>query len=192
ALAAAVMAWYLHSLMDAPQLLALTFVVAVVVGLAILFIPPVQHRIAASIHLGRSDATLARLSGRWTIWRLLVPTIRRNLLLGVGYRSYWNQQSRDQMRRDCGFENPVWTAHSIYIEALLSGGIIALALLLLTAVHVLWLAFSVHNSEGSFVVALIMFVLVSGGAESGFTLPRFATFAVILVLTAFGGGGYIP
>jgi len=186
ALSAAALAWFIHANFDTPKVL-MYFLLPLLLGIAaVLFIPAVRGRVSTAIHLGRVDATISRLSGRWIIWRDLWRTIRKRPLLGVGYGSYWNVNNKTRLMRKYGFKDPIWSAHSIYFESLLDGGIMALGLLLLIASYTLWIAVPTPTLNGSVITALITLVLVTGLAESGFTRPRFSAFSAMLVLGSLG------
>jgi exopolysaccharide production protein ExoQ len=95
-------------------------------------------RISHVLLLGRPEdvSTVATLTGRTELWQELVPYVYERPLFGFGYGCFWTPQRLTQLTRRQGWV--FGSAHSEYIEIVLSVGVLGLAAYCLTGLAVLW------------------------------------------------------
>lgn len=132
---------------------------------------------------------LTQIGRRDLIWEPLLTAIGERPITGYGYLGYWVDEGR----------NSVEDAHSIYVELLLDGGVIALVLFLVTIGAAMLRQFVITRQQLSadhvVALALLAFALVQGLAESQFIRPTISLFFLLcLVLrTAIeSGSDFLP
>ncbi len=129
-----------------------------------------------TLMLGRQDNS-AELTGRLPIWTELMHYVDRRPLIGYGYESFWTAENIEDLS-----ETLEWRfrqAHSGYIDAILSAGLVgALCLLLIVLLGIYKAAVRFRNNNYicyCLTLGLLIFGLVDAFLESGMIGENFVT-----------------
>ena len=126
--------------------------------------------------LGRNEH-LGNLNGRTELWELLLGYAAQQPITGYGYRSFWTPATINDVSGELYWG--ISSSHSVYLEALLSVGLVGLALLLLSVGSAAIRSYSlwIRTSDIGFAFAAALFVYgaIDGVMESGFFAPSFVT-----------------
>jgi len=126
--------------------------------------------------LGRNEH-LGNLNGRTELWSLLMGYIARSPLVGYGYRSFWIPKNITDVSNELYWG--ISSAHSVYLETLLSAGLIGLALVLAWTICVALRSLKLWNRSGdiglAFFLSLLVYASIDGILESSFVAPSFLT-----------------
>ena len=133
----------------------------------------------AILRLSRRRVGLITFDQRRDIWEPLLDAIGERPIAGYGYLGYWVEGGRNSVR------NP----HSMYIDLLLDGGVIAVVLFLGAVAAPLLILFQRvrHRPSANEVIALaiLVFAVVHGLTEAYFSRPTIGLFFLVcLVLRA--------
>jgi O-antigen ligase len=129
--------------------------------------------------LGRAEES-DTLSGRAFIWPEVTYFASQRLLFGYGYESFWTPAHIDTISSNLGWG--LREAHNAYLEALLSLGLIGLAVLLLVAGAALVASIrgyhATRNPAYLLPLGLTVFSLINAGCESGMVVVNLVPFVV--------------
>ena len=150
-------------------------------------IPPVRSRVWSMLLLGRDRKDLQTLNARTLIWSLHWPYARKHPLLGNGYCSIWTDTHQEELHKVYPFGIFIRQAHSVYLDYLLNGGIVALSLLLAAFWIAGTTAFQMSSPTGPLLFALITYAMVHGLCESTLANHGHRTFAFFAILVAMSG-----
>ncbi len=132
--------------------------------------------IADILLLGRNEH-LSNLNGRTELWSLLLEYIARRPFLGYGYRSFWVPKNINDISNELFWG--ISSAHSIYLETILSVGLIGFVLWIVWTVSVGMHALSVRKRTGgmgvAYLLAMLVYASIDGMLESSFVAPSFLT-----------------
>lgn len=127
--------------------------------------------------LGRTEHA-GTLTGRTELWEELGFYAEARPAIGYGYGSFWTPRHIEDVS-----ETVFWgldSAHSVYLEATLSVGLIGAGLLAAAVLAGIARGAGEYRATGdpggALVFALLVYGLVDGVAESNFLLPSFITF----------------
>lgn len=127
-----------------------------------------------AVLLGRTDG-FGSLSGRIPLWCELLPYVQNRPLAGYGYNSFWTQQHIAEI--SAVSEWAIHTAHSVYLDTILSVGLVGAALLALIAAIGAWRLgrqyVATRDTGYAFLLGLLVFGAVGGIMESSFLQPMF-------------------
>lgn len=133
-----------------------------------------EDALGNAILLGRTDQS-ASLSGRIPLWHELLPYIENRPLVGYGYNSFWTQEHIADISEVS--EWAIHTAHSVYVDTLLSVGLVGATLLFLIVMIGAWrlgAQYSATRDGGyAFLLGVLVFGAVGGVLESSFLQPMF-------------------
>jgi O-antigen ligase len=133
--------------------------------------------------MGRTE-DVSSLTGRLPLWEELLRSIGDRPFVGHGYLAFWEKEKIDYLSALLKWEIP--HGHNMYLDVLLDGGYIGLALFLLIFVVSLYVTFRRvivnYDRDVSIVFGLLVFALVHGFAESLFKLPTFLSFMLVTLL----------
>ena len=138
--------------------------------------------------LGRSEES-SSLTGRIPLWSELSYYVDKRLMTGYGYEAFWTPD-----RIATVSEEMQWglrEAHSAYIDAVLSIGLVGAALILLAVAtglfHAAVRSVKFRDPAYGFCFGLLVFGLINALTESGMIMPTYATFvaACCLAYAAF-------
>jgi O-antigen ligase len=128
--------------------------------------------IADAVLLGRSDDAES-FSGRVPLWGELLTYAFQRPLCGYGYDAFWTPARVEDVSAFAGWTVP--SAHSAYIDTLLSVGFVGAALLAAFAATALCGAvrrYAVGGDPGmAFILGLLVLGLINATMESGFVQP---------------------
>lgn len=148
-----------------------------------------QKQMTNVILLGRTEH-VASLNGRIPLWNELLPYVRQRPLQGYGYDGFWNAHHIEDLSEISQWA--IHVAHSMYLDVLLSVGLIGAGLLLLAGAlgayrHARQYLIAGDSSSGFF-FGLLVFGAVTGVLESGFIQPMFVPMVAAcgLAQAAFG------
>lgn len=151
----------------------------VLVGLAVAAAVAFRHEL--SERLGRQEF----LSGRVAIWDVVFDYIRERPVRGWGYMSLWTQPEIFASQRAARL-NPVYEAHSGYLEILLGVGLIGLALLIVVCVvalvRVVRAMWFLSNVVAAWSVAMVVYTVVVNLTET-FVGPNLLPWAMLCLAT---------
>ena len=137
----------------------------------------VQRDATNAALMGRSDDAES-LSGRVPLWGELLTYAAQRPVLGYGYDAFWTPTHIEDISAFA--EWAIHTAHSSYIDVLLSTGAVGLVLALaaaLTAVGRVTASYMRSGDPGAgFVLGLFVFCLVNGLMESNVSQPHCISF----------------
>ena len=141
----------------------------------------------SALSLGRAEASESTMTGRIPLWtELYERNISKHPILGYGYGGFWTPQQSEKITSDQGWQ--VGAAHSIYIDAALSLGVVGLILYLAILLLVLYQAIreAGHGREdGWFFGCLVLCALFVGFSDSEpWFISSIYLFACIQALTA--------
>jgi exopolysaccharide production protein ExoQ len=148
----------------------------------------------ALLRLGRQEdvSTVVTLTGRTTLWHTLFQYASERPLLGYGYGGFWTPQRLAAITQREGWV--FGSAHSEYVEIVLSVGVLGLAVYCGTGLAALWrLAAGYWRSRAesyAFGAALIVLVAVDMLANSfplDPSLPMVSCLAVVAGLAVVWG-----
>ena len=149
--------------------------------------------IRAASQLGRNEEGGA-LTGRIPIWTELLPFARERLLTGYGYDSFWTPDRIDIVSGDVQWG--LREAHSAYLDAVLSVGLVGMLTLVGAALMGLFRSAQRYLKTGDvnycFIFGLLMLGLIDSATESGMLMTGFMPFVALCGLgrLAFCGDGY--
>jgi hypothetical protein len=129
-----------------------------------------ESGLAAFVSLGRSDSAQARtLNNRTGVWKLILSSVGRRWVCGVGFGAFWDVSRIERIR--ASFPFPVLTCHSDYLEIVVRSGAIGTALFVATVLSSMFLALGLHVADGYFIFSLFVFVVIEGFLETAFSRP---------------------
>lgn len=138
------------------------------------------------ISIGRIESDTSTFSGRSFIWHDLLPNLWDRPIIGYGYGAFWSLERIEQISYS------VWIAtdaHSIYLDTILSIGIVGLTLLLAILFYGILRASidakRLNSNEYAGIAALLLYSLIHGIFESNLVswgLFQFITMTVIATL----------
>jgi O-antigen ligase len=131
--------------------------------------------------LGRTEQAES-LTGRSEIWEEVLRYVAVRPWTGYGYESFWTEDHIRRIADNIFFT--ILSAHSGYLELILSVGIIGLALylgtLLVAGAQTSWLVMRSTGPQFALLLGLILFALVCSAMESTMVTPNWA----VLILGA--------
>ena len=169
-------AWYLSTSKTKKTLVGIGL--PVVVCAAALFGLLIGLELLASVdtavQMGRgADAGFGTLNGRLPLWDSLVEYVAARPILGYGYHAFWTGERIYEVSIQQEWTVP--TAHSAYIDVILSVGLVgaaafgAIIFIALRRATIRCLATGSHGD--AFALSTIVFALASSIFESGFLQP---------------------
>ncbi len=161
---------------------ALLFVVGA--GVYVGYTEGVYNSLIPFLTRGNAEAT-ATLTGRIPLWEIVFSQIQDNPWLGVGFAAFWNPQNYARMEQLAGF--PVVSAHSGFLDMLLSTGAFGLAILLafcLCALVMVWGKARRGDPLGWLAFLFLGFYVLQNLTSSIFT--EFYEITLIVVLAVLG------
>lgn len=123
----------------------------------------------SALSMGRAEASESTMTGRLPLWtELYERNISKHLIVGYGYGGFWTPQQSEAISSDQGWT--IGAAHSIYLDATLTLGVVGLFLYL--AVMLVVLARAVREAicgrqEGWFFGCFVLSALFDGFSDSG-------------------------
>lgn len=125
-----------------------------------------------AVNLGRESETAAG-NGRYPIWTTCWDMVARRAPIGFGYENFWLPERIEYVSWTVGW--PLSSAHSAYLEVVLSIGLIGLALYLAVIGLGVTHTFVRHQSTAEIGAGFLFGVLLLGAIqalmESGFSSP---------------------
>ena len=122
----------------------------------------------SALSLGRTEASENTMTGRLPLWtELYEKGISKHPLVGYGYGGFWTPQHDQKISSDQGWQ--VGAAHSIYLDATLSLGVIGLFLYLTILLLLLYRAIREARrgrQDGWFFGCLVLCALFDGFSSS--------------------------
>jgi len=173
------------SLIEVPRISARTKLFAGVTGawsvaaILLLFLTlqfEFADHLANAVTLGRNEH-IGNLNGRSELWELLLKYAVKRPLTGYGYRSFWTPAMINDVSDELYWG--ISSSHSVYLEALLSVGLVGVLLLgfsIVTAAvrsYLLWMQTS--DIGFAFGAGIFLYGAIDGAMESGFFSPSFMT-----------------
>jgi len=144
-----------------------------------LFGANIEDRFTQAVMLGREEES-ETLTGRIPIWTELSTHLRAKPLLGYGYESFWTAPHIEAVSDEMQW--PLREAHSSYIDAMLSIGLIGTAALLAAVGLGLCRSAAAYRRTAdpgfAFTVCMIVCGLCDACLETGMGGPTFATLMV--------------
>ncbi|QDU90005.1 O-Antigen ligase [Pirellulimonas nuda] len=141
------------------------------------------ERIETALAMGRTEE-LGSLTGRLPLWEELLDHVAKAPILGYGYLAFWDAERVEELSDLFSWEIP--HGHNMYIDILLDGGTVGLALVvLLFAVGLVVTAtrfLQTHDYASAFSFGVLLFCIANGFAESLFKLPGMGCFVVACLL----------
>jgi exopolysaccharide production protein ExoQ len=136
----------------------------------------VDDKIANIVMLGRHEESEA-LTGRIPIWTELLGYIRARPLVGYGYESFWTANHIEDVSD--AVEWPLREAHSTFIDAILSVGLIGAgvfcAAVLLGASRIASVYRKTRDPGFAFTLCLLICGAIDACLETGMMSPSFTT-----------------
>jgi len=135
----------------------------------------VTSELDSAAKLGRQglDSGFEGLNGRLPLWLYLSEFIVENPLLGHGYHGFWTAERIYEVSIEQAWTVP--SAHSVYLDVLLSVGLLGGTLFALIVLLGLRRAAQRAQVEGEpaecFLLSMLVFAVVSSVFESGFAQP---------------------
>ncbi|MDA1015647.1 MAG: O-antigen ligase family protein, partial [Planctomycetota bacterium] len=127
---------------------------------------------SGAVNMGRESETAAG-NGRYPIWSTCLEMAGRQLPLGVGFECFWLPKRIELVSWKVGW--PLSSAHSAYLEVLLSLGAIGLLLYLVMLGAGLRNSFVRHRATNEigagFLFGLLLLGCIQALMESGFSSP---------------------
>lgn len=146
-----------------------------------------QQRFANLLSMGR-DEEAGTLTGRTELWAELLPYVRDRFVIGYGFGSFWSAQHIDAVSSALSWG--ISSAHSAYLDCVLSIGLVGAALVGLIIVSGIWRAVARYRATGNpghgLIIGLLVYGMVEGVSESDFIVPCFASFLVACGLCHLG------
>jgi O-antigen ligase len=137
----------------------------------------VKREATDAVLLGRSDDAES-LSGRVPLWSELLTYAAQRPLLGYGYDAFWTPTHIEDVSAFA--EWAIHTAHSSYIDVLLSVGVVGAGLALAATATAVGRAAAAYVRSGdpgaAFALGLLVFGLVNASMESTFGQPHCVSF----------------
>ncbi len=125
-----------------------------------------------AVNLGRQSETAAG-NGRYPIWSTCWDMVASRAPIGFGYECFWLPERIEYVSWKVGW--PLSSAHSAYLEVVLSIGLIGLALYLAVLGLGLILSYARHRSTaemgGGFLFGILLLGAIQALMESGFSSP---------------------
>ena len=122
--------------------------------------------------MGRHEGAQS-LTGRVPLWIELLGYAKQRPLRGYGYGSFWDKQHVQAVSDALTWHIP--HAHSAYVDAMLSIGLIGAAMLIAVLITGMWQAAASYRTTGNvgyaFVFALLAYAAIHGMTESSFVQP---------------------
>lgn len=139
----------------------------------------VQEQALRAVMLGRQEQSEA-LTGRLPIWTELTRYVQQRPLTGYGYESFWTAEHIEDVSEDVQ-----WLfreAHSAYLDAVLSVGLIGAAALLMIVLLGIYRAAAAYRAAGDpghgFTLGLMAVGLVNAALESGIIGANFVSLLI--------------
>ena len=153
-------------------------------GAFVYFSTGVLEVLVSYLTRGDVEATMD-LTGRIPLWEIVIPEIKENPIVGVGFAAFWNPESLASMELRVGF--PVVSAHSGFFDMMLGTGVVGLAILMVFCLYAI--ALVVRRARrgdtlGWLVFVFLVFYLLSNLTVSIFT--EFLEIPLILILAMLG------
>jgi exopolysaccharide production protein ExoQ len=137
--------------------------------------------ISSGINLGRDVRQIDTFNGRMRIWNLCLESIYHRPLHGYGYEGFWTLPNVTQFSYSIGWG--IKSAHSAYLELLLSTGLIGMITFL--SVIIIGLTKSLvyfktdSNPSLGFLFSISVFFLIQGLLESRFAQLAYGAFLMM-------------
>lgn len=145
--------------------------------LLVLFVCQIgEDRIAGVLLLGRGEH-VGNLNGRTELWQELWDYVLARPLTGYGYRGFWTPEHILAVSEDLYWG--MSSAHSLYLESVLSVGIVGTAMLLAAAAGAIGIAARRLHQTGetgiAFLLAILVYAALDGLMEASFVAPSLLT-----------------
>jgi O-antigen ligase len=136
------------------------------------------------VEFGRPDSDTVSLTGRIDLWRAALSYAIEKPVLGYGYEAFWYQDRVIGVSAEVGWG--VLHAHSVYVDLLLSIGIIGLVLFVTLLVagiaSAVKAAHQRQSKETAGVAALLIFALFHSTLETSLISASFFGFTVMTAI----------
>lgn len=136
------------------------------------------------LSMGRSDSETGTLTGRVPLWGQLAGYISERPILGYGYDCFWTSRYAASIATTQDWV--VTQGHSMYVDMMLSLGIVGLVLFVFILVGTVWSAVQCRRRGGDANVAIIgvvtIFALLNGIMESTMILSNTASFFTMVMV----------
>ena len=133
--------------------------------------------------MGRTDH-VTQLTGRVPLWEELIDRAESKPVLGYGYGAFWDAKTIEDVSSIFFWHIP--SAHSIYIDMLLSLGIVGLSCFLLSLLCSTGTAalryFESRDTQDLCVFTIMIFMLIHGFSESKFAGTGFEGLIGLIML----------
>lgn len=129
-------------------------------------------------------------TGRTEIWDFALSAIAERPMTGYGYQSFWGiGDASSQAQMPDGFLKRTPHAHNGYIDLLLQGGLVALAIFLAMLLMALWWVERVgdeHTGMGYFATTLLFYLMLLNLLETSWLqgLSASSTLTMLFILSA--------
>ena len=138
---------------------------------------------AEKLAMGRTK-DVSSLTGRLPLWELLLESVEEKPLIGHGYLAFWDKDRIEFLSDQLKWEVP--HGHNMYIDVLLDGGIVGLAIyamIFFVAIMVAgYRSVMFNDRDATLVFGFLTFAIVHGFAESLFKLPTFLLFMLLAMV----------
>jgi exopolysaccharide production protein ExoQ len=192
AFAAALVALAVYWAMIYPKTLRIAVPLGVAVVFCLLLVAPgegLSSAVQDPFMLGRHDASGGSFNGRSDIWGVIGPYIGRHPILGYGYGGFWTERHIADLTAEQNW--PMGSAHSAFLECMLSLGLVGLIAYVLVLLGAMGRSFVLYRSTRAcgfaFTVAFLIFCAGDGFLESiiiDLALPAFLSM-ILLTKLAF-------
>ncbi|MEO8493993.1 MAG: O-antigen ligase family protein [Planctomycetota bacterium] len=170
-------AWFLMASGSKRTLVGLALPTAVCAGIAAMLLLGAELSNSGSnaTSLGREDdQDLTSLNGRVPLWGNVVGHIAHRPLLGYGYQAFWTSDRIYEVSLEEEWTVP--NAHSVFLEVLLSTGLVGGTVLglgvLIIGCQIAARCRQTATATDGFVVALSVYAVIAAIFESGFAQPN--------------------
>jgi len=183
AIIAIIAGWILTSSTSRRLTLSINVILACALFLA-LFGETLLPTIWQGVLLGRDTSDVSTLSGRTLVWEMCMGFIARYPFLGYGYGAFWTPKRTLEIMSLQEWD--VSTAHSAFIDLILSLGLPGMILYVLILFNAIKRCFSYYivtkNLNYVFLGSVLIFCFTSGLLESITITQNFVNFLLFIVL----------
>ncbi len=167
-----------------PRKIVYTLLIIITVGLLALSSSAVEVLLDEVILMGRSEDTTETLVGRVPLWEDCLAYASDRPILGYGFCTFWTESIVQRFEASHGWAPK--SAHSVYIEVLLSVGLIGSTLFFLSVFFGTRLTFlrgtKQENRDEIFLFYVLIFGLFHGILESTVLFANFQDFSTFVAL----------